>query len=289
MEFSHARTVPESLREYGRGVAGGLMFSLPLLFTMEVWWTGFVMNPERMLMYVGFTFLLLLAYNRFAGLRRDASWREVMIDSVEEMGIGVVLSVTVLFLCGQIHWQMPWAEVLGKIIMESMAVAIGVSVGTAQLGTDDEGDSGTDEDGEECAADAKAYLPQTGVAMCGAVLFAANVAPTDEVRVIATEIGALHLLGLATASLVLTMLVLQFAAFRGADAHVAMDSSLVKVRGIVTTYAVALLASAALLWFFGQLDEAPFSLKIALIVVLGVPATLGASAGRLLLQTASSK
>src|SRR5687768_4310411 len=35
------RSITESLREYGRGVAGGLMFSLPLLYTMEVWWAGF--------------------------------------------------------------------------------------------------------------------------------------------------------------------------------------------------------------------------------------------------------
>jgi hypothetical protein len=31
------RSTGESLREYGRGVAGGLLFSLPLLYTVEVW------------------------------------------------------------------------------------------------------------------------------------------------------------------------------------------------------------------------------------------------------------
>ncbi len=41
--------VSNSLREYARGMAGGLMFSLPLLYTMEVWWTGFVAEPMRLL------------------------------------------------------------------------------------------------------------------------------------------------------------------------------------------------------------------------------------------------
>jgi len=54
------RTVSQSLREYARGVAGGLLFSLPLLYTMEVWWAGFVAHPWRLALYVAGTFLLLL-------------------------------------------------------------------------------------------------------------------------------------------------------------------------------------------------------------------------------------
>ena len=41
MRFSHHRTIAESLNEYGRRIAGGLMFSLPLIYTMEIWWVGF--------------------------------------------------------------------------------------------------------------------------------------------------------------------------------------------------------------------------------------------------------
>ena len=54
------RTVSQSLREYGRGVAGGLLFSLPLLYTMEVWWAGFTSHPFRLAAYVAETFTLLL-------------------------------------------------------------------------------------------------------------------------------------------------------------------------------------------------------------------------------------
>ncbi|MDQ3135846.1 MAG: TIGR02587 family membrane protein, partial [Acidobacteriota bacterium] len=36
------RPIKKSLQEYARGVAGGLLFSLPLLYTMEVWWMGVV-------------------------------------------------------------------------------------------------------------------------------------------------------------------------------------------------------------------------------------------------------
>jgi uncharacterized membrane protein len=47
---------------------------------------------------------------------------------------------------------------------------------------------------------------------------------------------------------------------------------------------VALVASAWLLWFFGRFDDASIALVVGQTVVLGFAATLGASAGRLLLQ-----
>ena len=141
------RRVSESLQEYGRGVAGGLMFSLPLLYTMEVWWAGFTSHPLRLLAYVLATFVLLLGYNRYAGLRRDASMLEVVIDSFEEMGIGLVMSALALFLLGRITFEMQRDEIVGHIVIEAMTIAIGVSVGTAQLGAGGE-DQGEGEKAE---------------------------------------------------------------------------------------------------------------------------------------------
>ncbi|WP_205760866.1 TIGR02587 family membrane protein [Luteolibacter luteus] len=281
MNFSHSRSIPQSAREYGRGIAGGLMFSLPLLYTMEVWWTGFVLHPGRILLYILATFILLILYNRFAGLRRDASIVEVAIDSVEEMGIGVVIAAAILWITGRIDSGMDLSEISGKITMEAMTVAIGVSVGTAQLGADDDGDEGlSGDDGRG----SEGYLPQAAIALCGAVLFAANVAPTEEIQVIAMESRPGNLLLLALCSLALGGLVLHFAEIQGHHLHVARDSFLASARGVITTYAVALTAGAACLFFFGQFDGQPLRMILAQTIVIGVPAVLGASAGRLLLQ-----
>ncbi|HEX7830691.1 MAG TPA: DUF2391 family protein [Thermoanaerobaculia bacterium] len=48
---------------------------------------------------------------------------------------------------------------------------------------------------------------------------------------------------------------------------------------------MALAASALILWFFGRFDGQALDVIVAEIVVLGLPATLGASAGRLLMQS----
>lgn len=294
------RTVAESLQEYGRGLAGGLMFSLPLLYTMEVWWAGFVAHPWRLLAYVLATFVLLLGYNRYAGLRRDASIAEVMIDSVEELGIGLAVSALSLFLLGRVTFGMPVSESAGIIIIEAMTIAIGVSVGTAQLGGASEDDGGfagadsgqdggkkrkrggkSDEDGEGREIH---FGGQMVLALCGAVLFAANVAPTEEIIMIAIEISWARLLGLAIVSLLLGTLILHYSEFTGAREFVRRDSFSVVLLGTALTYAVALAASALILWFFGRFDGVSLYTALAQTVVLGVAATLGASAGRLLLQ-----
>ena len=277
------------------------MFSLPLLYTMEVWWAGFNAHPWRLAAYVSATFVLLLGYNRFAGLRHDAGMLEVAIDSVEEMGIGFIISAVALYLLGRITSGMPLNEIAGQIVIEAMTVAVGVSVGTAQLGGGEEpGEGGVGEDGKagrvkrggkagrtDGARRGEPELHSGGqmlIAFCGATLFAANVAPTEEIVVIAVEISWVRLLGLASISLLLAALILNYSGFTGAREFVRHEGLGAVVAGSVATYAVALVTSGLILWFFGRFDGVSLYTALAQVVVLGVAATLGASAGRLLLQ-----
>lgn len=281
--ISHA----ESLREYGRGLAGGLIFSLPLLYTMEMWAVGSLARPERLLAYLIFVFLLLLGYNRYAGLRHDAGWAEVAIDSVEELGLGVLTSAALLFLIGRIGPESTFAEAFGRIITEAGVVAVGFSVGTAQLGAEDEGESGMG-GGQRRGKDEQEMVHFGGqlvITLCGAVLFAANVAPTEEILIIAIETPAARLLGVAALSMLIGALILYFTNFASASRYSPTETHGQAIRGTIITYAVALLASAFILWFFGRFDDQALEVCIGQIIVLGLPSTLGASAGRLLLQT----
>ena len=289
------RTVKQSLQEYLRGITGGLLFSLPLLYTMEVWWAGFTTHPLRLLIYVLATFTLLLGYNRYCGLRCDASPVEVAIDSVEEMGLGLLIAAFILWLLGQITFDMTSNEILGKIIIEAMTVAIGVSVGTAQLGgdeSDEEGDTGMENEAPQSDSSPIPFLiekdedfgGQLTIALCGAVLFAANVAPTEEIIMIATQTISGKLLGLALLSLLLGAVILFYSEFTGSQRFTQERGIKTVLVGAVVTYAIALVASAAILWFFGRFDGISPMTCLAQTIVLGLFATLGASAGRLLLQ-----
>jgi uncharacterized membrane protein len=61
------------------------------------------------------------------------------------------------------------------------------------------------------------------------------------------------------------------------------------LRGGVITYAVGLVMSAVMLWLFGRFDGVGAAAIVGQSVALGVAGTIGASAGRLLLQGADGE
>lgn len=279
-DHSYAR----SLREYARGVVGGLLFSLPLLYTMEVWWAGFIARPVHLLLYLSVGFLLLFGYNRYAGLHKDASWLEVGFEAVEEMGLGILVAAGMLWLLGQIDGTMPINEIMGKTVVEAVTVAIGVSIGSAQLATGGEGKNEGGMEGDDSRT--RGIIGQVVLGACGAVLFASNVAPTEEIVLIAIESSPWKILGLALLSLAVGAVILFYSDFTGSDRarRDGGDGPGTMALRAAVSYAVALGASAFILWFFGRFDGMSFSVCLAQTVALGVAAAIGASAGRLLLQ-----
>jgi putative integral membrane protein (TIGR02587 family) len=197
---------------------------------------------------------------------------------------------------------MPLNEIAGQVVIEAMTVAVGVSVGTSQLGGGGGEDTGEGDTGGNAAARSNRsnragktggsrsgepelhFGGQMLLAFCGATLFAANVAPTEEIVMIAVETSWVRLLGLAFVSLIVGALILHYSEFRGAREFVRTEGFVSVLVGSVSTYAVALVASGLILWFFGRFDGVSLYTSLAQVIVLGVAATLGASAGRLLLQ-----
>lgn len=284
-------SIAQSFAEYGRGIAGGLLFSLPMLYTEEVWQRGAQVRPLPMLLAFLFTFILLLGYNRYAGLRQDASWVEVAIDSIEELGLGIVVAGLVLWLIDRVYLGMSLLEMMNRILLEALVVAVGVSVGTAQLGAsqDENGEEGQGGSNQGIDGDRRRGMQlssQVILGACGAFLIASNIAPTIEIVRIGSETAPWKLLVVALVSMALGVLILFFSNFVGTEGQRKKDklSWLEVVRGGVLTYAVALAVSAFVLWFFGRFDGAGTASILAFTITAGLPAALGASAGRLLLQ-----
>ncbi len=284
-DHSDQRPISQSLQEYGRGIAGGLLFSFPLLYTMEVWWTGFIASPFQLILVIIFTFGLLLGYNRFAGMHPEATWQDVVVDSVEELGIGFLLSLGLLIMLRRVDFHgMSMQEIMGKVVLEAMVISIGVSVGTAQLGMDN---TNASETGKSKALKKKR---QSGLAsllilgLCGSVLIGGNVAPTEEVLVIGLESHPGHILAMALVSLALSVLILFYSDFEGSGKKTGQTNFFTIAQQTCICYLVALSSSALLLWFFGRLDGVSLWTGFAQTVTLGVLCSLGTSAGRLLIN-----
>lgn len=271
----------ESLQEYARGITGGLLFSFPLLYTMEVWWAGFIAPPYAILILVLTTFTALLAYNRYSGMHPDATWTQVALDSIEEMGIGLIISFGVLHMLNRIQFgQMAIDEIMGKIVIESMAVSIGVSIGTAQLGAEDQKNGGElEKNGNRSSKPAIVAL-----GFCGAIVVGGNVAPTEEIIMLAMESDPIHIMMMAVISLLISVVAVYFSNLRGSNPDRPDNFWYELTFDTCLCYLIALTASAFLLWFFGRLDGISFWIGFSQCIVLGVLASLGSSAGRLLIK-----
>lgn len=266
-------SIHDSAQEYARGVLGGLLFSLPILFTREVWFTAFLATPVRLIAAVIVTFGLLIAFNRVAGLRENATWTEAVVDSVEEFGLGLLISALLFWATGRFGPGVGADEAIGLVIIGSLATSLGVSIGTAQLGENPER--------EEVGS---GFGGQIVVALCGATIVAANIAPTQEVLIMSVEASPMALGGLLVVTLVLLWLATSFAEVR--------NSSLSKnppfARALfapVAVYGVAMASAGIYLWFFGIFDGNGFGINVRQALVLSAPASIGASVGRALIAS----
>jgi len=173
---------------------------------------------------------------------------------------------------------MPPDLALRMIVLSGLLAAIGVSVGTAQLGNSNEGEEVSSEQQRD------GLLSNMALGACGSVLIGGNVAPTQEVELLAATINPWQSLGLVAFSLTISAIIGYYSDFTG-TAPLDQRPSFPRIAAEISlTYATTLLVSGALLWFFGRFDGAPLLQIVREIVVLSVVGSLGASAGKLLLK-----
>lgn len=280
------RSISKSLKDYARGITGGLLFSLPLLYTMEVWWAGMNARPLHLLILIAVTFIVLLGYNRYAGMHPDTGLKEIIMDSFEEMGLGLIISFLLLLLLNRINFEMHYTEITNKIIIEAMFVAIGVSVGRAQLGSEDI-EVQNNKDHENNNENNNGNNNKTAFALlsvCGCIIVAGNVAPTEEIILIAFEAKPSHILFLVLLSVLIGSVILFFSDFRKSK-KIKEDNIMFTITFDTTlAYLISLATSAFILWFFGRFEGNEWQINLFQVIVLGLPAMIGASAGRLLVK-----
>ena len=276
--------VGETARDHLRAIAGGLLVGLPLLWTMEVWEDGAVLGPGKLLALLAIGFAVVIGFNALAGFRRDRTWIEVLVDSVQAMGLSAIVAAAALAVLGRLDPSLGLRTLAGRIAIETIPVAFGMSLAATVMGEPD------DEGGGPRARTAVGSLGRLLVAGAGALYFALNIAPTDEVRMLAAEASPLQLLGAMVAGFGIGLAIVFHAEFRGgAGADVRRgDGPLESPLGeTAAAYALALVVSLVLLWAFGSTDGADAGAVVAQTVMLAIVAAFGAAAGRLLVGGAA--
>lgn len=273
------------LTDLARAAAGGMLFGIPLLFTMEVWWAGSRSTPVQNLVVLGVAFVIVLLLQRTAGFRRarHARLRDAAVDAVEAVALSLVLVTVVLVLLREITADTPLGVGLGKVVHQALAFSIGVGVARQFLGEsrDHNGSDDDDRDAVRASRGLNATLSDVGATAIGSTFIAFSIAPTDEVPMLDTAMDAQWVVALLGASLVVSYAIVFVAGFSGERQRREQEGILQHpLSETVVCYLVSLACALGMLWVFHR-TEGPWSLTLTRLIVLGLPAAVGGAAGRL--------
>ena len=253
--------------------AGAIIVGLPLLMTMEMWSLGFHIAPERLLLFVAVNFVILVGLSRFGGFEPTMTVLEDVLDALAAYGVGIVAAAVILTLFGALTLEMPVDEWAGKIAVQSIPGSFGAMLARKQLG------EGEGEKDEQLLIRSEGYWAELFLMLVGALFLAFNVAPTEEIQLIAYMMSPGHALALVGLSLLLLHVLVYSVGFAASTSTTAMPPDLSGLS--VPGYAIALLVSLYVLWIFGRTDGSDLIGNVSAAIVLGFPAAIGAAIARL--------
>jgi putative integral membrane protein (TIGR02587 family) len=262
---------------YARGLMGGMLVGVPVLMTMEIWWEGFFVPAWRLLLLYAVNCGVLMILQHYSGLTHKKTFRAEVRAVIVASGIGLVTSALALFALGVLHGDLRWRDLAGKLLLQSIPVSIGASVAMSEFGEEHRVIQRRRREA--------GYWGSMGMALAGALLFGFGISGTEEPLVIADQLTGPRAIILVVLSLAQVYAIVYAVDFKerspmfGSRHH-----TLAVIREGLSTYALALVIGAYLLWTFGTIHPASGAVPAVYgIVALGFVTCLGAGAAELLI------
>lgn len=264
--FAHAAN-------FGRGFAGALVFGLPLMMTMEMWWLGFTLSGPMLLQFALVNLALLVALSRVSGFDESRGAIEDILDALAAFGMGAITSAAVLALFAEIDSATPASEIAGMIVIQAIPASFGAMIADKLFGEDEKAG------GHRTRR--RSYAGQLTLMLAGALFLSFTMSPTEEIGLISFRMTAWH----ALATMAVTVAVMHILVYSVGFASRSVgddDAGLsVLLRFTLVGYGIAALASAYILWTFGRFDGLGWASVAQMIVVLAFPAGIGAAIARM--------
>ncbi|MGA1265077.1 MAG: TIGR02587 family membrane protein [Prochlorothrix sp.] len=288
----------QDLRYLLRRAAGGFLFGVPLLYTVELWSIGAITRPSWLLGAVAIGWIIVFLMLQAEGLRRyqRPTLCASAMDAIEVLGVGIVCATLSLFLLRRITGDTPLLESLGKIVFEAIPFSFGAALAASILEGDRRlslplppacplppADAPIDPNWSQ-RLDLGETLADLDATLLGAFIIAFNIAPTDEITILATDIPTLWLLLIVVASLAMSYTIVFVAGFPNQDERQHQQGLFQQpFSETVIAYLISLGAAVAMLCFFHKVGLSdPWQKWLSYTVVLGLPASIGGAAGRII-------
>ena len=288
MEHSQSRSQnrtgswSDELNDFLRAFSGAFIFAIPLLYTMEMWWIGISADLWKMLVsLVGAFFISFgLAHSRTAGFKDKTDRFASLEQAVDVLAVGLVGSVVVLAVLNRIQAGDPLDSIVGKVVVQAVPLSIGASVANAIFGPYGEKSRQGEREGQDRDA-SRALVRDLGATVVGGIFIGFAIAPTEEIPMLAAQMSYVHELALIGLSLLLSYIIV-FASGYGTGQRRQAGPFQRPITETFLAYLVSLLVALATLYLFDRVELSdPIPHVISMVVVLGLPTTIGGAAGRL--------
>lgn len=263
------------LRDVGRAFGGAIIFSMPMLMTMEFWVLGFTIDASRLLIFLAIALPVLIRLSNQIGFEETQTWTDDIVDAAFALLVGAIVALVILSVFGALTPEMSVREIVGKIAVQTVPAAIGALLARSQFGSSED---------DKVESKEETYGGEMFLMAVGALFLGLNVAPTEEVVLIAYRISAWQALSISFISIAIVHSFVFAMGFRGgSQLHPATPWWSAFLRFTLPGYLLALAVSLYVLWTFHSADELPFRLLVFSAIVLGLPSSVGAAAARLVL------
>ena len=266
------------VRDVARAAGGALVFSLPMLMTMELWSLGLYLDRLRLLILLLTAVPLLVVLSRHIGFEETRRWRDDVLDTAMALGISAVVCVALLGLFGTVGRHTPRDAIVGMVTIQMVPAAIGALLAKSQFA------ARSSQDEDRARRPDGTYGSEMFLMAIGALFLGFNVAPTEEMILISFQMSEWHALALVVFSLVL-MHGFVFAVGFAGGSELSNEEPWWSpfVRLTLPGYVIAIAVSLYLLWIFARLDGLGAHGIVMATVVLAFPSAIGAAAARLIL------
>lgn len=258
-----------------RAFGGAIVFSLPILLTNETWQLAVTMGPVRLALFVAAPMPLLYGLARLVGFERTRSALEGVLDVLVAVAVAVATAASALYLLGVLRPEDGLVRTVGTVAIHVFPACLGALLARSELGQRSRSESD-----RQSRSGVFAELQLMAI---GALFLSLPVAPTEEIQEIALRLAPERTILLALATVGVMHAFVYGADFAGApEVPEGTPRWTLFVRFTLPGYAIAALVSAYVLWSFERLDATSPGECAAQIVVLTVPAAIGAAAARLI-------
>lgn len=269
------------LREYLRGFAGALFVALALLYTQEMWERAREIAPHTLIVILLLAYVLNMGFVSYSGYKVSRARTHVVWDAAVCMGIGLLASLITMLLTARITGATPTQVIVPLLALMTVPTSFGAALAINQLGQREYNDRSANDPAEYFFGE---DLKKVTATILGGALFAFNIMPTIEPKVMLLEVGPAHALAILLFSVAISYGIEFMARFHNEKENQRQGVLAPKWLTTLFCYLVSLATSALLLWMFGYLSTAtPPEMAVQWVIIVGYAATLGGTAGRLIL------